>query len=598
MSKKKQHKNSWKNQVHRNGERQEQIPIKGMHCRSCEILIEDELNKIPSIIKIAVNHKNGIATIRHEGTVDMEAVNKAIQDAGYEIGIERKDFVSKNFEDYKDLYISAVILLSLYIIYKWTGLSSLSIGSSSGYSSLPVVLLVGLTAGFSTCMVLVGGLVLGISARHSEKHPEATALQKFRPHIFFNIGRIISFFTLGGLIGVLGSVFQLSGPTLGLLTIIVGFVMIVLGIQLIEIFPGLKSGSFTLPKQISQFFGMKERHNKEYSHKNSTIMGALTFFLPCGFTQAMQLYAISTGSFKTGALVMGIFAIGTMPGLLGVGGLTSIIKGAFAKRFFKFAGLLVIILAFVNISHGYNLIGWKINLAGSKKIIADANDPNVNIENGIQVIRMTQNTNGYSPSNFTIKADIPSRWIIDGRDPTSCSSAIISSKFGIRKILKQGKNVIEFTPKETGEATFSCLMGMYRGQFTIIENSSKYAKESENLQAPTDDKPQVQQAPTQTAPAPKPNSDIQIIKATFDTDRGIIPNAFEVSVGKPVRFEIDAKEDGFGCMSTIGIPGLVDQPELLEKGKTINFSFTPKKQGEYDITCAMGVPFGATLKVN
>ncbi|NCP77121.1 sulfite exporter TauE/SafE family protein [bacterium] len=41
--------------------------------------------------------------------------------------------------------------------------------------------------------------------------------------------------------------------------------------------------------------------------------GALTFFLPCGFTLAMQAYAITTGSFITGALTMMAFALGTAP---------------------------------------------------------------------------------------------------------------------------------------------------------------------------------------------------------------------------------------------------------------------------------------------
>jgi sulfite exporter TauE/SafE len=160
-----------------------------------------------------------------------------------------------------------------------------------------VVLIVGLTAGISTCMALVGGLVLGISARFSEKHPEASPAQKFRPHIFFIIGRIISYFILGGVIGLLGKAFQLSGPSLGFLTIIVGVVMLILGAQLTEIFPRLSNGGLTLPSSISKFLGIKKHHQKEYSHTNSVLTGALTFFLPCGFTQAMQLYAMSTGKF-------------------------------------------------------------------------------------------------------------------------------------------------------------------------------------------------------------------------------------------------------------------------------------------------------------
>jgi sulfite exporter TauE/SafE len=81
-------------------------------------------------------------------------------------------------------------------------------------------------AGVSTCMALVGGLVLGLSSRYAEIHPESTMMQKFVPHFYFNLGRVIGFGILGGIIGSLGAVFSLSANWLGFLTIIVGLVMI------------------------------------------------------------------------------------------------------------------------------------------------------------------------------------------------------------------------------------------------------------------------------------------------------------------------------------------------------------------------------------
>lgn len=592
--------------------KQKIIPIKGMHCRSCEILIGDELGKIPGVKRVSVNYKKGSAEIYYKGKIPNQIIEESVNEAGYEVGEEKKELITKNPSDYKDLFFSFIILIALYFILKKTGLINFSIGASGSYSNLPVVLLVGLTAGFSTCMALVGGLVLGISARYSEQHPEATSFQKFRPHLFFNLGRIVSFFLLGGLIGILGSAFQLSGVSLGILTIIVGLVMIALGLQLTGIFPWLNTSSLTLPASISRLLGIKNQDDQEYSHKNSFVLGGLSFFLPCGFTQAMQLYAISTGSFLTGALIMGIFAIGTAPGLLGVGGLTSVIKGVFAQKFFKFAGLTVIILALINISNGYNLTGWKISLSDNSWANSrqDPQDPNVKIENGFQVIRMTQNTTGYSPNNFIIKAGIPSKWVIIATDPRSCSASIISSKLGIRKILRQGENVIEFIPKEASEAKFSCLMGMYRGNFTIIKNNNP-PKDAKQL-TPTSNNQQPTAGPQQSdkstlRPVTQPDGSIkyeagadpssQLIKTTYTLIDDIQPSNFEVKAGIPVLFEVDVQEDGQGCMSTIVIPGLVDQPELLEKGKTLTFEFTPEKPGTYEITCAMGVPRGE-LKVN
>jgi hypothetical protein len=211
------------------------------------------------------------------------------------------------------------------------------------------------------------------------------------------------------------------------------------------------------------------------------LLGALTFFLPCGFTQAMQVYAMTTGSFWRGALIMSVFAIGTAPGLLGVGGLTAYFgKGKFSGLFFKFVGLIVIALAIFNIGNGYNLSGLNFNLwKGSPKVEED------------------------------------NSW------------RIIS------------------TPKSSAPSSSGAV-----------------------------------------------NPDLQIIKATYDTSAILTPKEFTVNVGKPVRFEILAKEDGEGCMGSVIIPGLENEPQFFQKDQTVTFEFTPQRTGKFRITCAMGLQAG------
>ena len=597
------------------------IPIKGMHCRSCEILIEDELMKLHGVKKALVSEKRGVAEIYYKGFLEEEKIEKAVCSAGYTIGVnEQKPLFSKRMQDYVDLGYAFLILALLYMIGNTLGLFNLSLKGSGNYGSLPIVLLVGLTAGVSTCMALVGGLVLAASARFVEKHPQATLLQKFKPHLFFNAGRIISFFVLGGIIGYAGSFFQLSTTTLGLLTIAVGAVMVLMGLQLTEIFPRLTGLQFTLPKGISRVLGIKEASEKEYSHKNSFIMGASTFFLPCGFTQAMQLFAISSGSPITGALTMGVFALGTAPGLLGIGGLTSMVKGAFAKPFFKFAGLVVIFMAVFNISNGLNLSGIDVNAFINPKVNSIAgNDPNVTLENGVQIVKMTQTSSGYSPNSFTIKKGVPVKWVVTSEDAFTCAASIISSKLGIRKNLEAGENIIEFTPTEAGQVRFTCSMGMYSGVFNIVDESGSPATSTtDTTQVNTTAippstggscsgggggcgcgaKPQIQAKidADKTAPvAAAQENSTQVIKATYTVAGDVKPTKFTVNSGTPVRFDIEAKEDGQGCMGSIMIPGLDNTPQGFEKGKTTTLAFTPTKPGSYTITCAMGVPRGTII---
>jgi len=440
-----------------------------MHCRSCEILIKEKLRELPGVKTVSVSYKKSSAIVYHQKTIEESVLRTAIREAGYEVGIDKpKNLISTDPHVWKDFLIALVAVIILYFLAKWFGLFRISLGNTSKPSSLAVVLLVGLTAGFSTCMALAGGLILGISAKFAEKHPKAAPIQKFRPHLFFNLGRIGSYFLLGGIIGLIGEAFQLSGTTLGLLTILVGVVMLIVGVQLTELFPIISNLSFSLPSGISKLFGVRKRQDKEYSHANSMIVGALSFFMPCGFTQAMQIYAMSTGNFWSGALIMAVFALGTTPGLLGIGGLTSAVKGIFAKRFFKGAGIIVAALAIFNLSNGLTLTGFSPQITNrtQSQSLTKQNLSTTN-EDSEQVIQMTQDATGYHPNNFTVKANTPVKWVINSTDANSCSASIYAQKFSVRQFLNPGENIINFTPREVGTFSFTCAMGMYRGAFKV-----------------------------------------------------------------------------------------------------------------------------------
>lgn len=448
-------------------------------------MITDNLEELRDVKKAEVSLKTKTATIYANHMPPQSVIRRAIESAGYEIGYDAKTpVITQNKHIYKDVIIGLAVVALIAFVFSFFGLSNLSNFTTMNASAGLVALTIGVTAGFSTCIALIGGLVLGISARHAEKQPNATAMEKFRPHLFFNLGRIISFIIFGAIIGGIGSAFQLKGSLLGALLILVGFVMLLLGLQLTELFPRLSNFKLTLPGGLAKKLGIKEKSSREYSHKNAMLIGGATFFLPCGFTQAMQLFAISTGSPMTGALIMGAFAIGTAPGLLGIGGLTSVVKGAFAQKFFRIVGVTVVAMSFLNISNGYNLLG------------------------------------------------ISSLFPFSSSSPSATSTPTSSAP----------------SPASSGTA------------------------------------------------APASQLSVNVLTTTFSLKKDIIPSTFSTKVGQETRLEVDVKENGQGCMSTIMIPGLDNNPQFLKGGEKIILTFTPKKKGTYQITCAMGIPRG-TLTV-
>ena len=441
------------------------IPIEGMHCRSCEITLGQALEKVPRVTNASVSLKTKTATIEAESPPSQAELLKAVRAAGYDIGDSKQPWLSHNPDDYKDLCIGILIIAGLAVLYNVLGVNKIITTGSISSGGIGVALLTGLAAGLSTCMALVGGLVLSLSARHAKKHPNATAMQKFRPHIFFNLSRIISFFIFGGLIGVLGATIQLQGAPLGILMIIVGVVMFSLGLQLTSVMPRLSSISLTLPPSVSKLLGLKKHTEKEYSHQSAIALGSISFFLPCGFTQVMQLYAMSTGSFVTGAVVMGVFAIGTAPGLLGVGSLTSFIKGKSAGRFFKVAGVAVMVMALLNINSGYTLTGWQMLSFTSPK---DAETSSLDS----QTIKTTYTlAKDIIPSKFTLKSSQDYKLVVDSQDDgQGCMSTImIPGLFDTPLLLEKGKQqVLTFRTKAPGTYKITCAMGINRGTITVI----------------------------------------------------------------------------------------------------------------------------------
>jgi uncharacterized protein len=442
------------------------IPIAGMHCKSCEISIEDKIKKVAHVSKVSVSHVKGKAKIWFENQKPaMQDLNQAVDEAGYSIAQnaqqQKQHWISRNIDTYFFLGCAAAILALVYAFAASTGLANLAnaiTGQSIGMSAV-----IGLVAGLSSCMALIGGLVLALSANHAEAHPEATRAQKFRPHLFFNLGRILGFAVFGGLIGLIGGAVQPSFRIMAILALVVGAVMVLLGLKLIEVFPILDKINITLPKFISRRFHISS--NSEYNHRGAFVGGAMTFFLPCGFTQAMQLYAISTGSFINGALIMSLFAAGTAVGLIGIGGLTSVFQNK-AKLFFATAGLAVIVLGVVNINNASRIVfaGLGGSSSNSSAIVTSTEEQKLKAE------FWARPNPDMEPYNFVVKANQPVRMeVLAHTDGVGCMSTImIPGLYNSPQYFQKDKTVtMKFTPKKPGVYNITCAMGVKRGEIRV-----------------------------------------------------------------------------------------------------------------------------------
>jgi len=443
------------------------LVIGGMTCSSCELLLERKLKQIPGIVEVDINHKTGIARVSADASrlPNADKIASMIRGAGYSLVEDDAPSIASIAPDkrkWMEIGASLLVIFALYKILQTFDLVSLA-PSTSGVLSLGGVLVIGLVAGTSSCLAVTGGLLLSLAAKYNELHHAQTVWKKFQPLLHFNVGRLASYFVLGGFVGLLGQSITPSPAMTGYVNIFVAFVMLYLALTILQIIP---KGSCPIrpPKYLAHgIANLSESKNPAAPF----LLGAGTFFLPCGFTQSLQFVALASGSFVTGALTMFTFALGTLPSLLSISAISSTASGSFSRLFLRFSGTLVLLLALFNLNSGFALTGIDLSRAFARGN-GSANVTAPTIRDGVQEIAMTVTPYGYEPSNLTIKAGIPVRWTINGSGARGCTSVLVIPSLNITKPLQNGLNVIEFTAPTRGPLAFSCSMGMVRGTFNVL----------------------------------------------------------------------------------------------------------------------------------
>jgi sulfite exporter TauE/SafE len=356
-------------------------------------------------------------------------------------------------------------------------------------AGLALALTLGLTAGVSTCMAMVGGLVLALSASHAAKIAASGQelpgmVTRMRPHFAFNIGRIIGFGLLGALLGLLGSSLSLPTRAMAVLVLAVAVFMFLLGMRLTGLSPRMAAWTPKLPAGLGRTLGIDSAVDGEssYSDLKAAGLGAATFFLPCGFTQAVQIYALSTASPLMAGLVMATFALGTTPGLLALASVPEFASGQRRDTVLRVVGVVVLAFALFNAQGGMKLLGFGIAPASAATVSTVANaatdggapaaqaiSSNVTVSSGVQTVTMTQEAGGYIPADTVVYAGMPIKWNITGAAPYSCSMALRVPDLGISANLNEGPNVIDLPALPVGTTPFMCVMGMYTGTITAVD---------------------------------------------------------------------------------------------------------------------------------
>ncbi len=467
-----------------------------MTCINCKKAIENGLGNITGVESVSVNYKTGKCEITIDtGLVGWKDIFNAIENLGYTVGNNKKT-------DLINIVSIVVIIVSLYYFLEQTGLLNLLnfekvADSTMGFGMLFVI---GLMTSVH-CIAMCGGINVSQCLSENKK------FSGLYP-VMYNLGRVVSYTVIGFVLGFAGMLFG-TGENLGVSSIIQGLIksfagiyMVIMGVNMLGFVPQIKRLTFHLPNFIGKF---------RVKNSQPFVVGLLNGFMPCGPLQSIQLVALATGNPFTGGLSMFAFSLGTVPLMLGLGSLVSVLGKRFTEKMMTGGAVLVTVMGLAMVSQGASLTGMiksenlmvivvmlafmciveniNFNKRQEKTVslmiilfigiftsrfmainyVSENDESSYHMENGVQVVE-SQLASGKYPS-IKVKKDIPVRWIINAPDGSinGCNYKIYINSYGIEHTFQKGENIIEFTPTKSESIGYSCWMGMIKGNINVVE---------------------------------------------------------------------------------------------------------------------------------
>lgn len=332
---------------------------------------------------------------------------------------------------------------------------------------LTSIFVTGLFAGGLTCLAVQGGLLASSVAHGKEEDLKNKATKgHLLPITAFLIARLTSYTLLGFMLGMFGSILQLSVFARAMLQAAVAIFMIGTALNLFQIHPIFRYFVIQPPKFLTRMVKKQSKSNDVFG---PALLGAMTVFIPCGATQAMMAYALSTGSSMQGALVMFIFILGTSPLFFIMGYAVKKIGLTMGKTFDTVVASLILLIGLYNLSGAFALSGSNFSYTKTESV--------ANLDNNTDTLVIKKATIYFNPTGYTtnpqkiyVKAGSTIELDLVNKTGHGCIQAFTIPKLNVQRVVPVGKvdQITITAPKQPGELAFMCSMGMYRGSITVM----------------------------------------------------------------------------------------------------------------------------------
>ena len=344
--------------------------------------------------------------------------------------------------------------------------------------NLWLIFLTGLTVGGLTCLAVQGGLLASVIAEREEETEKSKSMKKHALYatVVFLISKYVAYVLLGFVLGAFGGALNIGGNIPTTMQLLAGVYMIAVALNLLNVHPIFRYVIIQPPRFLTR---MVRNQSKSKDIFAPALLGAMTIFIPCGTTIGMEALAISSANALTGAAIMAVFILGTIPLFFGIGFITSILGDTFKTRFLKIAAVIILYLGVTSINGSLTAFGSPVTLQslgeGIGETLSVLRVDTVSTTQSQDAIATTQNvviditSQGYSPSYVAVKKGEKVTVTLRNKDAYSCASAFRIPSLGISKnVSPNTMQTFTFVPKEQGKILFSCSMGMYRGVIDVL----------------------------------------------------------------------------------------------------------------------------------
>lgn len=335
--------------------------IEGMTCMNCQNRIEQALRNTAGISAVHVSYSKGQAEIEFDNKLlALDRITEVIQELGYTIVKTRRKDPSKFTSSAGTL---AMIILLYYLLQR-SGILNLLVPSMLADSKMSygMLFIVGLLTSVH-CIAMCGGINLSqCIPKGKDNNGNNSENKKILPALLYNTGRVVSYSTIGFLLG--GAGMLLTGgdgagiPLIlqGILKITAGLLMVMMGINMLGMIPALRKFHIRLPQKLAyKISGKRQRENRPFW------IGVLNGLMPCGPMQSMQIIALGSGNPILGAAAMLMFSLGTVPLMLGFGSLVSALGKKYTRIVMRTGSILVVVLGLAMVSQGVHLSGMNLD---------------------------------------------------------------------------------------------------------------------------------------------------------------------------------------------------------------------------------------------